>query len=954
MISTLSIYYQNVRGLRTKTSQFFRNVCLNSYDIISITESWLLDSIGNSEVFDSRYVVWRRDRDYARTAQIYGGGVMLAVHRDLVSLERIDWRSSAEDMWVTIMTNDRSYKIHICTVYLCTENNGNSFNQQLQNFTDRLNEIILSNPLDKFIILGDFNMTNLIWTRVTGSSDLSPSGAIGEQQRYFLDTINTLDLGQYNSHLNINDRLLDLALSNCCLNISISVQPLVNEDVNHKSIIIKGDFEDFRLMKNKPQEKYIYNSADFSSISTELNSFDWPTVLSKGSVDEATSEFYNILYELRDKHIPKKSIKANKHPPWFSSALIKILREKWKYHQRFKIYGNMADYMSFSLLRERAKALERDNYSSYISNIESSLVKNPKNFWSFVKAKNKSMGLPNSMKYNGVEANTGEDIADLFAHYFHSTFLQPEKQDQIPKMTENSICTGSISSVEIRDEEVLKLLKSIDLTKSGGPDTIPPLFITNCAESLVKPLVILFKRSLSEGCVPKIWKSAFVTPLHKKGDRSSVENYRPISKLCIFAKIFEKIVFTQVYAVLKSSFSDEQHGFLRNRSTTSNLLIANEFITKGMESGSQVDVLFTDYSKCFDRIDHCTLLRQISAAGIHGDLYRWFASYIENRSQAAVVQGFTSDWTAIPSGVPQGSLVGPLLFVIFIMGISNCFLNSKIVLFADDMKVLKEINNLKDTADLQQDLNRFEIYCAEHKLDLNISKCYYISYSRKLTTVDSGYKLKGCNLTRVDYINDLGVVHDSKLLFDKHVQAIVKKSYKALGFIMRTSSDFCHLKSVKVLYCAYVRSNLEYASEVWNPQYEIYKSRIESIQKRFLRYLDFKSRQVSRDYEHRCKRYHFLPLQMRRDISDICYLMKICKGIIDCPELLSKINFFTNQLAFRRRPLLRTTACKTNYRSNSFLFRACRTFNDVKVDIDLFHDSIPAVKKSLSDTYFNG
>lgn len=165
-MSSINIYYQNVRGLRTKTSNLYRNICLSAYDVIVFTETWLVDDIFSSELFDDRYLVWRRDRDYGRTVQKCGGGVLIAVKKELTVIERPEWRSSAEDIWVTIILKKSrpsvKYKLHLCALYLCKENIGNSYNTQLLNFTNNLNNLILNNPLDKYILLGDFNFGNSV------------------------------------------------------------------------------------------------------------------------------------------------------------------------------------------------------------------------------------------------------------------------------------------------------------------------------------------------------------------------------------------------------------------------------------------------------------------------------------------------------------------------------------------------------------------------------------------------------------------------------------------------------------------------------------------------------------------------------------------------------------------------------------------------------------------------
>lgn len=485
---------------------------------------------------------------------------------------------------------------------------------------------------------------------------------------------------------------------------------------------------------------------------------------------------------------------------------------------------------------------------------------------------------------------------------------------------------------------------------------MPPTFIVNCARSLTVPITLLYRRSLSEGVVPKIWKTAYITPIHKKGPKDLIENYRPISKLCVFAKVLEKVVYIQLYASLKHSLSEYQHGFISGRSTTSNLLICSEYLTKHMSEPAQVDIIYTDYSKAFDRIDHVILLQKLQRVGIRGNLFRWFSSYVHNRCQTVVLNGFTSASMYIPSGVPQGSLLGPLLFIIFVADISSCFRSSKILLYADDMKILSPIRSNEDASRLQEDLNKFQNYCIINKLDLNVSKCYVCSFTRKPIHILFNYTLKNSSLSRVSFIRDLGVTFDSKLLFNNHVNDVVSKASKALGFVLRMSSQFQSIKTLKILYCAYVRSHLEYASQVWNPSYGIYINRIEGIQRKFLRYLQYRTNIYLPDYSARCKKQHLLPLHERRRIADISYLLSLANGTIDCPELLGQLGLRTSSNALRKPNLLHIPTARSNYRQNSFLIRACRCYNSMSknVDLDLFNMSVLKFKRISADVYFSG
>lgn len=262
---------------------------------------------------------------------------------------------------------------------------------------------------------------------------------------------------------------------------------------------------------------------------------------------------------------------------------------------------------------------------------------------------------------------------------------------------------------------------------------------------------------------------------------------------------------------------------------------------------------------------------------------------------------------------------------------------------------------MNDAHFLQDDLIRFQNYCTINKLDLNVSKCYVSTYTRKPTKILFDYNFHNSSLIRVDSIKDLGVTFDSKLLFDQHVDIIVKKASRSLGFVFRMSSEFTSIKTFKILYCAYVRSHLEYASQVWNPRYNEYSKRIESIQRRFLRYLQYRAHIYLPDYETRCRKFHFLPLHKRRVMADLTYLMNIANGTVDCPELLEQVGLRTYTVALRNPNTLYVPLVKTNYRQNAFIYRASCSFNSVvngNSEVDIFNTSTSKLRRLLSDLFF--
>lgn len=845
----------------------------------------------------------------------------------------------------------------MCVVYLCKENLGLSFSQQLQNFLTSLNNVVISNPLSKFIIVGDFNLSNIKWTpSPTSDKSFEPSNHKSPNEILLIDEMCSLNLRQYNGNHNHFGKILDLVLSNIIVHVTdFSRDPLVPIDKHHGALVLNIPNLQISSLSPAPRRKILFNRGDYSSINRELSNIDWVTEFSSRNLEECISLFYNNVNTLIDKYIPSKIATSNAYPVWYTAPLKKLINEKQKHLRKFKIYGNQSDLISFKILRERFKSLEKTCYQNYINYVEDSIKDNPKRFWSYIKNRNKSTQIPNVLRYNGQDVNNGETICNAFSNFFMSSFLHGGSGSHRVSR-EASNCTSYISSITVDEKIIHEILKRLDPGKSAGPDNLPSRFLINCSELISKPIALLFKLSLSQCCVPDIWKRAYITPVHKKGSKSEVTNYRPISKLCIIAKVFEKLVYRQTYSALCHSISLSQHGFIKGRSTVSNLILLGDYITDAMDDGCQVDVVYTDYSKAFDRIPHDVLLNKLEMIGIHGDLLRWFASYVDNRCQAVVINNYISSWVEIPSGVPQGSLLGPLLFVIFVNDIEKCLKTSKLLCFADDMKIFARIRTYADTILLQEDLNLLQSYCIKNKLDLNPEKCTVMSFSRRVNTILYEYSLQQRDLRRVCSMRDLGITHDSKFLFDKHIDGIVSKASKALGFLIRSTQDFVNAKTLKILYCSLVRSGLEYASQVWSPRYSVYIDRIENIQKRFLKYLCYRTGETykSDQYDQICRKHHLLPLTYRRKIADTTFLIKIISNGINCPDLLSLLQFHVPTGNLRNFKPIHVPLAKSNYRQNSFLLRAGKQFNDLcmTTDFDLFNVSHTSARRKLSNIYF--
>ena len=274
---------------------------------------------------------------------------------------------------------------------------------------------------------------------------------------------------------------------------------------------------------------------------------------------------------------------------------------------------------------------------------------------------------------------------------------------------------------------------------------------------------------------------------------------------------------------------------MKGRSTSTNLVDFVSRATKVMESSLQFDVIYTDFAKAFDRVKHSILLYKLNRMGIHSSLLGWIKSYLNSRSQHVRLRGWSSRTFDVTSGVPQGSHLGPLFFILFKNDATKVF-NSSLTyfLYADDLKICPAVQTVRDAAVLQRDLNELLTWCQFNQLYLNADKCSVISFNRKLTTIEFEYVIDGKALKRVEIIRDLGVLMDKKLTFNDHVSNIVAKAYLMLGFVMRICKEFKDIQALKSIYFAHVRSFLEYVSVVWHPYHDTQIDRIGSVQKRFV------------------------------------------------------------------------------------------------------------------------
>lgn len=631
-----------------------------------------------------------------------------------------------------------------------------------------------------------------------------------------------------------------------------------------------------------------------------------------------------------------------------------MLREKRKIRKKLKKYNNPRDRVEFELVRDRCVKMSNDLHSKYILGIESEICRNPKKFWQYIKnTKDHRSSIPAEMTLNDKAANTGSAIANLFAENFSKVYSSDTVLDSAQSLSGKTSCTG-LSSLAFTELEVLKKIKQLDIYKGSGPDGIPPLFIKRCATVLALPLMMIFNKSLSDGLYPNEFKRARIIPIYKKNDVTKVSNYRPVSILSCFSKIFESLVCPILSRYVHHSLSIYQHGFIKGRSVHTNLVSFVTDLSSCIDKGAQVDAVYTDFSSAFDKVSHKLLIKKLEHYSIHGTLLDWFRSYLDERLQTVSVNGYESQIYIATSGVPQGSHLGPILFLIFINDICNEIRHCKFSLFADDLKIYAQVNSNNDVMLIQHDLDRIKRWCNDNAMVLNADKCYHIKYTKKKNVIPSTYTLNGRQLEEVSEIRDLGVLIDSSLKFDSHINAVVNKAAKMLGFIRRNTKKFKSPTCKILLYNSLVRSQLEYASTAWSPFYSNQSQRIEGIQRAFTRSLAFSAPNISHrsPYNVRLQFFKMCTLRDRRIIQDVCLLHKILNHNIDSVSNLTPIslNVPSRYPRYPINKILDLPFCKTNTGMTSPVCRMCREYNSLNTQVnglDIFHDSLNCFKTKL-------
>ena len=410
--------------------------------------------------------------------------------------------------------------------------------------------------------------------------------------------------------------------------------------------------------------------------------------------------------------------------------------------------------------------------------------KNPKAFFNYARSKMKTRTGISDLEYpDGRMAHTDVEKAELLNTFFSDVFTE-EDLATIPTFEQRTY-REPLTDITINDDMVAAVLGRLKPNKSPGGDGLHPRVLVKQKNEMATPLRMIFTRSLHEGQLPPSWKEANMTPIYKKGKRHIPGNYRPVSLTSVAGKCMERLIRDAIMTHMTENdlLSPKQHGFIQGRSCVTQLLAVLDSWMLALDEGGNIDTIYLDFAKAFDTVPHQRLLMKLRGYGIEGRILTWIEAFLTDRRQRVVVNDSRSSWADVTSGIPQGSVLGPMLFIIYINDMPTSVLSS-IYLFADDAKVYRNISSNDDPPTLQHDLQQLEKWSERWQLRFNSNKCKVMHLGRQ--NPRQNYTMGGTTLATTTSEKDLGVYVDTELTFEKHIETVVNQANRMLGLIRRS------------------------------------------------------------------------------------------------------------------------------------------------------------------------
>lgn len=919
----LSFVHYNVQSILTKLDTLYAE--LYGFDILAFTETWLNPSVGSCDLLLESYCEPER-KDRPGDSH---GGLMIYIKEGLRYKRRDDLEPrNIECIWLELANCNRRL---LFGLFYRPPSSDSEY------FTCIENSIALAvdTGISDIIITGDFNF-DLLNERASRKIV-----SICTQYTFFQAISQPTNFTEHSA------TLIDILLVNNENHLILSGvgDPFLNQEIRYHCPI----YGIFKFSKNKihsfTRRIWSYDKGNYELLRNKAAEIDWDA-LRDNDIDTYAANLHSTITSLASECIPNKLVKIKPaEPSWINANIKQYIRKRKRAYRKARRTNTELHWTRFKTLRNKTVALIRDAKKAFHDKIASKLTSgelSSKDWWTvlktFISPQSKTSIPP--LENNGTISTDENEKANILNNFFQSQTCLNIHHPGLPNILHTAVNT-ELNNIEFCRTEVESVLKSLPIGKASGPNNLSNRVLRELTQEISSPFCNLFNQSLNSGLMPSSYKEANVCPIYKKGDKSIVSNYRPISLLNSESKLFERLVFKYLYNHLRDNnlLSSLQSGFIPGDSTVNQLTFLYDTFCQALDSGKEVRAVFCDVSKAFDRVWHDGLVLKLKAAGVTGKVLAWFNSYLSNRKQRVILPGATSGWADIHAGVPQGSILGPLLFLLFINDIV-LDIGSNIRLFADDTSLYIVVDNPVTAANcLNIDLETISKWAETWLVSFNPTKTESLLISRKLNKLNHPpITMQNVQITEVDFHKHLGVYLSNDCTWHHHIEYISQKAWGRIN-VMRKLKFKLDRKSLETIYTAFIRPLLEYGDVIWDNCTQYEKQELERIQLEAARIATGATKLVSINALYKEVRWE--PLEQRRQTHKLTLFYKMFSHLtpLYLSSLIPPSVSDMSRYNLRNSDHLQTIESRTNLYYNSFLPSTIRAWNNLPSEVKQFQST---------------